>query len=115
MAVGSAGQVDVDVLKGGQRFERAALVSPLEEIAGCDEYLLQVLSVVSFPNHEQALWIAKGQRLEKHGIHHAEDGAGRAHAEGQGQQGDGAESRSLPQQARPVAQIPGKGVHGLSG
>ena len=86
-AVGASGEVDADVLEGGQSLETAGLVPDLE-VEGGDEHLAQFLGGILLVDDEQVGGIAEGEGFEEDGIDNAEDGGGGAGSEGQGEQGD---------------------------
>jgi hypothetical protein len=115
VSVGAAGEVEARLLHGRHTLHRATLVPPRQEIGGRDEHPIAILRGVFLPNHKQILRIAKWQRFEQHCVHDAEHAGVGAHTERQGKQRDHREGRSLPQPAKPVAQILPKKVHGLTG
>ena len=74
---------------------------------------IDVVGVVGggFPQHHEALRIAKGQRLEQQGSDDAEDGGVGADAEAEREHRDGGESRPRGQHAHGVADVAPRGGH----
>src|SRR5689334_3574255 len=81
------------------------LLFPIEQVGWRNDGLCPALDGIGLPELDQALWIVVRERLEQHGVHHAEHRSGRADAQRQGQNRDGGEAGGLPQGAKCVTKI----------
>ena len=83
--------------------EDVAILLPVEEVGGRDAVVAAAGDLL--PDLENPIGLGIGERLEQRAVHEAEDGAGRANAERQRQDGDGREARAASEVAEPVAHV----------
>ena len=105
-AVPRAVQGEVVLLEGAQLFEDVIGGSPVLEIAAGHVGARLGMPSERAPQVDEAVGLGIGKWLQDPCVHEAEDRGVRADAEGEGQQGDGAEGRVPAQQARPESQVP---------
>jgi hypothetical protein len=89
---------------GRQSFEGAIAPAPIEEVLrlGGD---VSLSGGLNFPDHDEAAGVGERQRLEQHGIDHAEDGGGGSNAEREGGQSERGERKILDEHAGGKAQV----------
>ena len=91
--------------EGGHTFERAGLVAQEREVHGGDVVPRAGPARLLLVEADELSRLFEGQRRHQHRLQHAEDGGGRANADGERGDDDGRESRTAPQLPRGIAQI----------
>ncbi len=97
------GEVEVIAAEGAHIGEGTAFAAPIEEIRVRHRALRELRR--GLEDHQQPVRIGIRQRLQKHAVHHAENGRVRPDAQRQRQHRDGGEAGVLAQRAESVAKV----------
>jgi hypothetical protein len=101
------GEGEVPVAPGGEAIERAALSTPVEEIAGRRIDVEGNLPAIAFVEPDQPIDVRDRGRTEKQRVDHAEDRRVRADAQREREHGDERKRRLAPQIPPGVRRVPG--------